>query len=183
MSAAAKLLVVVGTAVTYLATFALNQLLFQHIEFSSGAHWVYLPSGVRLAAVLVFGWWGALGVIWGSIGVSYEQFFGGNVINAVVAGVISGLSPLLARRLSEDFLGLTENLDRLTPAVLLKTAAAFALISAVLHQLWYAAQGHTPNFVSSTAVMALGDFTGSLLVLYLAKFALRKLPHPPPSSG
>lgn len=182
VSASQKFLVVVCTAVIYFAAFALNQFFFRHIEFSSGAHWVYLPSGVRLTAVLVFGWWGALGVILGSIGVSYELIIGGNLINPVVAGVISGLSPLLARRLSEDFLGLKENLDSLTPALLLKTAAAFALLSAVLHQLWYVAQGHTPNFMSSTAVMAIGDLTGSLIVLYLAKFALSKLHNSPRSS-
>jgi hypothetical protein len=84
------------------------------------------------------------------------------------------ITPFLARRLSKDFLGRKANLDSLNPAKQLKMVAALVLVSAVLHQLWYASQGHKLNFLSSTALMAVGEFTGSLIVIYLAKFALSK---------
>lgn len=84
------------------------------------------------------------------------------------------ITPFLARRLSKDSLGRKANLDSLPPAKLLKMAAALVLVSALLHQLWYAVQGHKLNSLRSTALVAEGDFAGSLIVLYLAKFALSK---------
>jgi len=51
----------------------------------------------------------------------------------------------------------------------------FAIFSALLHQLWYTWLGQTPNFIYSTLVMTVGDFSGTVLVLYASKFVLTTL--------
>jgi len=41
----------------------------------------------------------------------------------------------------------------------------FALLSSTLHQLWYSYNGVTQQFAQSLAVMAIGDFLGTALLL------------------
>ncbi len=170
-----KTLVVLGTAAAFVALFELNNFLFSAFVFSKGVGWIFLPSGLRLAFILVFGEWGALGIVLASMGIGYEQHYHDDALNALVAGVISGASPLLARQFCADFLGLNTNLERLTAASLLKVAVVFATLSSLLHQIWYVAHGQTQDFFSSLAVMAFGDFTGTLIVLYLARLALQAM--------
>ncbi|MFM7343581.1 MAG: hypothetical protein ACKO3Q_13055, partial [Betaproteobacteria bacterium] len=57
-------------------------------------------------------------------------------------------------------------------AILLKTAALFAVVSAVAHQLLYVSLGLSESFVQNASVMALGDLAGTLLVLYGLKLLL-----------
>ena len=163
------------TAVAYLALFTINNLLFSAFSFSTGVDWIYLPSGLRLAFALVFGVWGALGIVLASIAIDSIHYFNGDFITAVVTGCISGISPLLARMICVDRLDIKMDLTNLTADKLLKAAVIFAVLSATLHQLWFTFRGHTENFLSSTAVMALGDFTGTILVLYAAKYLINRL--------
>jgi hypothetical protein len=167
--------IVVLTAAAYAALFELNTLLFSAFSFSTGVDWIYLPSGLRLAFVLVFGVWGALGIILASIAIDFIHYFNADVTTAVVTGLISGASPLLARTICVDRLGLNKDLTNLTTGKLLNAAVIFSVLSATLHQLWFTFRGHTENFISSAAVMALGDLTGAILILYLAKYLFSQL--------
>lgn len=175
MSAKRNALVVFATALLYAALFELNSLLFSSFSFSKGVDWVYLPSGLRLAFILIFGVWGALGIGLSSIAISLNFYFLGDYQTAILTGLISGFSPLLARKFCVDFVGLDVNLEKLSPSTLLKIAAIFAVISPVLHQLWFVARGKTQDFISSTAVMVLGDFTGTVIVLYITKSLLNAI--------
>jgi len=171
-------LVVLATAGMYVALFELNSLLFLSFSFSKGVDWVYLPSGLRLAFILIFGVSGALGIGMASFAISLNFYFLGDYQTAIFTGLISGFSPLLARKFCIDFIELDVNLEKLSPSTLLKVSAIFAIISPVLHQLWFRVRGQTQDFISSTSVMALGDFTGTIIVLYAAKFLINSLQHP-----
>lgn len=173
--------VVLGTALAYGVLFEINHLLFSAWTFSTGVNWIFLPSGLRLAFILVFGVSGALGIALASVLTSVLFFFEGEWLFSIITGLISGGAPLLARQVCEDFLGLNAELEHLDGLGLLKIAAVFALISPVLHQLWYQSQGMTQDFWRSTLVMSLGDMVGSLVVLYLARLLARlwlKARHP-----
>ena len=169
---------VAGTALAYFLLFELNDLLFPSLEFSVGVTWIFLPSGLRLAFILVFGVWGALGIAAASILLSAVYHFHGFGLTALGAGLISGLSPLMARHMCIDFLKLQVNLAGLTAATLMKVALVFAMVSASMHQIWFSFQGLTENFLEAVMVMAMGDLVGTILVLYAAKFLLRFLPSP-----
>ena len=171
--------IVVVTAFAYMALFELNTLLFSAFSFSTGVDWIYLPSGLRLAFVLVVGVWGALGIVLASIAIDLIHYFNGDVMMAIVAGLISGSSPLLAREICVARLGLQQDLTNLTTDKLLKAAVIFAVLSATLHQLWFTFRGHTENFISSTVVMAFGDLTGTILILYAAKYLFSRLTSAP----
>lgn len=176
MTLTQRVATVAGTALAYFLLFELNALLFSYLEFSAGVSWVFLPSGLRLAFILVFGVWGALGIVVASIVLSAAHHFQGLMLIALGAGLISGLSPLLARRVCVDFLKLRVDLTGLTAASLLQVALVFAVVSASMHQIWFKWQGLTENFLEGVLVMAVGDLLGTILVLYAAKFLFRALP-------
>ena len=171
-----KLVITALTAVAYMALFELNTLLFSSFSFSSTVDWIYLPSGLRFAFALVFGVWGALGCVLAAVIIDLIHYFNGNVFMAITAGLLSGIAPLFARAICFDKLGLKADLMNLTPGMLFKASVIFAVISATLHQLWYTFRGLTENFVRSTAVMAIGDLLGTIVVLYAAKYLLQRLP-------
>lgn len=170
-----NLVIAAGTASAYLLLFQLNDYLFSSFAFSKGVDWIFLPSGLRLVFILIFVAWGAFGIVLASFAIGLGVYFNGDVVTALGAGIISGMSPLLARLVCINSLKLDVNLERLTPSTLLKVAAVFAVISPVMHQLWFVARGYTENFLSSTTVMALGDFTGTITVLYGSKVVINAL--------
>ena len=102
MKARNRLATVALTAVGYIALFELNELLFSAFSFSTGVDWIYMPSGLRLAFVLIFGGWGALGIGFATITIDLFHYFNGDVFMAVITGLISGGSPLLARKICID---------------------------------------------------------------------------------
>jgi hypothetical protein len=49
----------------------------------------------------------------------------------------------------------------------------FSVVSPLAHQIWYTIDGETAQFWPSFAVMALGDWNGSLIVLGALYWVLR----------
>ena len=168
---------VLGTAVAYSALCELNTYLFSSFSFSTGVDWIFLPSGLRLAFILIFGVWGALGIVLASFADSLNLYFNGDLITALGAGLISGFTPLLARHISFEWLKLDVHFRTLSTPTFIKIVLLFAVLSPVIHQLWYTFRGHTENFMSSTLVMAAGDLTGTIAVLYAAKSLLSLMPN------
>lgn len=164
------------SAAAYMAMFELNTLLFSDFSFATSVDWIYFPSGLRLAFVLIFGVWGALGVVVASIAGSLIHYFSGDMVTAVGAGLIEGLAPLLARSVSVQVLNFDSELRDLTVEMLFKVVAMFSVLSATIHQLWFTFRGYSDNFISNTAVMTFGDFAGTVLLLYAAKFLLHQFP-------
>lgn len=161
------------SALAYGSLFLLNDLLFASLVFSKGVDWIFLPSGLRLLLVVVFAGAGAVGISIASITISLFRFFQDDALTAVVAGLISGLAPWMARRVSFSLLGVREDLAGLGGAALLRMTVVFALVSSTLHQVWYVARGHSPGFLQGVFAMAVGDFLGALIVLYAARLVLR----------
>ena len=170
--------IVAATAITYWLLFTLNNWLFSALEFSTGVNWVYLPSGLRLAFILIFVELGAVGIALASVAISFGYYFEADPVVAWGSCIISGFSPLLARLICIEKFKLDVNLHQLTPAILLKVSLVFSVISAVSHQLLFSWRNHSDDFISSTVVMAVGDFLGTLIVLYVAKFLVNLVPTP-----
>ncbi len=174
MSIKKKSLIVAATAASYFLLFELNEYLFSSFGYSEGVTWIFLPSGLRLVFILLFAEWGAIGIALASITTGYLFQFEGNLLTALGAGFISGFAPWLAWRISIDRFDLDVNLNKLTATTLIRVSVMFAVLSPVLHQVWYSFRGQTENFIRSTAVMAAGDLIGTLVVLYTAKWAVTR---------
>lgn len=163
-----QVLLIFVCAAIYFYAFKINLFLFDWLNFSSGVNWIFIPSGLRLLFVLVFHQTGAIAIALASCLINYSFGVPEAHLFNVVTALISGFSPALARYLAIDFFKLSRNLDGLTVQNLAKISVLFALISATFHQLWFFWSGLTTNFISSTFVMVVGDWFGTVLVLTLA---------------
>ena len=174
------LLTVVGCGVAYAVFFLLNHLMFNHLEFARGVNWVFLPSGLRPSLVLVFLEWGALGIALSSICISWFAY-SLPPLHALVIGSISGLAPWVARRLCLNWLKMDPDIQHLNPGQLLQLAVIFAVISPVMHQLWFVWTGLNTDFLQGTLVMIVGDLLGTLLILFTLRLLILWLrrPHVP----
>jgi hypothetical protein len=166
-------LIVLVCATVYFYAFKLNLVLFQHLEFADNVNWVFIPSGLRLLFVLILFESGALGIGLASVLINYMYSAADDHLFNIVTGLMSGASPMLARYFAVDLFRLDATLTGLNARVLFKISVLFALISAVLHQMWFFWNGKATNFVSGTLAMAVGDWCGTVLVLGLASYALR----------
>lgn len=173
-----SLWIVAGTFTAYALLCSINDLLFGALDYSTGVHWVYLPSGFRMMFVLVFAQWGAIGIGLASMAVSAFSYFNSDPIAVIGSGLISAYAPYLSRQVCHLRLGIDLELHNLTARSLLVVSATFAVMSASMHQLLYTWRGHTENFVASLSVMALGDLIGTVIMLYLAKFVLQFMRNP-----
>ena len=155
--------------------FLCNEHLLYFTRFADGVNWLYLPSGLRLTLVLVFGWPAALGIAWSSALITaWPQALPGAWPQALVTGVISGFAPWLAMMACRHMFKLSQDLAGLQARTLLTLAVMFAVTSAGVHQLWYGWRDPSADRVLQFTVMALGDLAGSLVVLYAGQWALRK---------
>ena len=156
---------VLACAIFYYSVFYFNKLLFDTYEFSYGVNWIFIPSGFQLLLVLTAIVDGAIGIALASFIIGLESYYLDSVTRTLITGLISGGSPLLARKICFDFLNIDRELIKITPKAILQMSVVFALISATLHQLWFFFNGKSDAFIQSLLVMALGNLLGTALVL------------------
>lgn len=168
-----RLLIITATALAYFLFDRLNDLLFEQLEYSYSVHWVYLPSGLKMALILLFLVNGAIGVTLASMIFTYLlPDFDGNYLSLTVTGLIMGLVPLWTRYIAVDWLNLDSELKNLNTTKLFQLSILFAVIPPVVQQLWFFHTEMTENFLMSTVVMMIGDWVGIVIFLYLIKLAL-----------
>ena len=168
-----QVLLVLACGLTYFYAFKLNMHWFDWFEFSHGTNWVFIPSGFRLLFVLVLARLGALGIALSSIAITYSLGTDEGHIFNIVTGLISGGAPYLARHVCIVWRKLDSHMSHLNARTLLHVSIVFALVNALLHQLWFFWNGLTANFITSTIAMAIGDWFGTVLVLAFAGLLIK----------
>jgi len=171
-TAVKQLTIIALTALSYFLFYLANDFMFTFTTFATGVHWIYLPSGAVLLSVLLFSESAAIGVALAAAVISHDYYFPQDFVTVLGVGFVSGFSAWAARQFCVTKLGLDVNLRGLTAKSLLKIALVFSLLSALMDQLWFACRGQTENVINGTAVMAFGNFTGTIIVLYLAKASI-----------
>ena len=166
---------VLATIVLFLAMLWLNDWLFRWLEFAPRVNYVYLPAGMRLLCTLLFAEDGAIGLLIVSCAVNFLYFFPDDFERAFVGGTVSTAAPYLVYLMARRFWRLDPLLRNLTPRHLLLLALAYALAHAVLLNLWFVLRGQH-DLLGGFAAMAIGDLTGTLIVLYALKGVLAVVP-------
>ncbi len=166
--------IIVITSISYYLLYRLNMTLFGSLNFSHRVDWIFLPSGLRLAFVLLFLADGAIGIALASTLITYLFYFDGSYTSMLLNGSMAGIAPYLARQVAIHHLQLDENLKNLKAIGILKISVLFAFISALVHQLWYFWNGKTDDFIASALVMMVGDLSGTLIVLFVLKIMVPK---------
>lgn len=99
-------------------------------------------------------------------------------VRSFVGGILATAAPYLAYRVARHVYGLQASLRNLSPRSLFGCVVIYAVASPLLHHVWFALHGDTGDLLRSFAVMAIGDFTGTLIVIYTMKLLLSLMPSP-----
>lgn len=168
-------IIIVLSGIAWVGSFAIHSRFLHFLEHAPGIDHAFIPSGVRMIAILIGGIWAVLGICLGSLFLTGAEFqtAQNGIILAVAA--CSGLCPYIALRLSLRVTGVQSSLGNLTPLRLPLISLGVALGSAVLHNLLFSALGLEPwsDFVDHAVAMTTGDFVGILLAVVIAFLILR----------
>ena len=164
---------VIISVFAYTLLFYINSWITTELVFGLGVNWIYLPAGLRLFLTLIFGLPGAIGIAIASTLISYYGELSSDLAICIGTGLISGFAPYLARIFVFSNVKLESDLSNLNLQKLLFCIVIYALMSAGLHQYWYATVGlENTGSVNHFAVMAIGDVMGSILLIALIKSGL-----------
>lgn len=166
-------IMILVTMIMFSAALLINELLFKHLEFAEGINWIYLPAGVRLLATLLFAEAGAIGLLAVSWLYCFLVLFPNDPVRAFAGGILASAAPYLVYRGARRWLDLQGSLANLAGWQVLVCAAAYSLASPLLHHIWFALYEGRGHLLGSFAVMALGDFAGTVLVLFFTKWIMR----------
>jgi hypothetical protein len=161
---------ILAVAILYFVGFYANDVLFSDLEHHRGAHWIFLPAGLRLLGILLLGSMGAIGIFLGSL-LAALIMGQSTPLGMIVESLISAGAPLLTYYLALRY-GLSVNLKNLTARSLFILATFFAATSALLHSIWFATQGIAESFAASFLAMFVGNLLGTIIVLYIIRTGL-----------
>lgn len=170
-------LIVILSAAAWVGSFTIHSRFLPFLEHAPGIDLVFVPSGVRLIAILIGGIWAVIGVCVGSLFLTGPEFQTMQPAVILAIAACSGLCPYIALRASLRATGVQAGLDNLTAGRLPLISLGVALGSAVLHNLLFSALGVEPwtLFARNVLAMAAGDFIGILLAVVVAFLVLRSV--------
>jgi hypothetical protein len=147
---------------TWIVFYQMSLWLFAYFEYNPRVYWVFLPAGIRMIAVFIFGWAGVLGLFIGSV-ITNEAQISSYVI---YLSTISAISPMVAKRACKWWFNIPVTLQGLTGKQLLAFAVIGALTNALLSNLYFYFATET-NSLKGIIPMFVGDLLGTLIIFYL----------------
>lgn len=163
------------SAVTLIWTllFELNRWLFSIAELNDSISWIFLPAALRVAAVLLLGWRGAVGLFMGAM-LTNHPVVGVDMLDSFARSTISAAAPLVAVGVTKRWLHLSPDLAGLTFKQLAIISIAGAAVSAIAHNIYFSFHSGSHSLVGGIVPMFGGDVLGTLIVLYVCAILLRR---------
>ena len=160
------------SALLYGTLFFLNDWVTEAVKYDLGVSWIYLPAGLRLLLILIFGLAGAIGIVVASFTISYFGVFLPDLVTCIGIGLISGFAPLLAKWAVVSNIPINNDLSNLSIQKIIFCVVVYAFVSAGLHQCWFVLRGLESGSLDHFLVMFIGDIAGSLLLIALIKYSI-----------
>lgn len=167
-----KTLLASVVALLWVLLYGLNQWAFSVTEVSSFISWIFLPAALRMLAVMVCDWVGAVGLFVGAMLTNQTDLTGG-LGDGLILAFLSAIGPMLAFWFCTKLLSLSKDLSGLTAKQLFVFASTGALFNAVPHNIYFYLSGRMSNPIEGLVPMLVGDLVGTLIILYAASLALR----------
>jgi len=171
------------SALLYSALFFFNDWLTEIVKYDLGVSWVYLPAGLRLFLILIFGLAGAIGIAAASFAISYFGVFPPDLLTCIGIGLISGFAPLLAKWIVVSNIHISRDLSNLSLQKIILCIVVYALMSAGLHQIWFELRGLESGSLNHFLVMFVGDIAGSILLIAVIKYSIDLLKRSKPKQN
>lgn len=163
----------VVSGIAYTSLFYINSWLTAQLTYGLGVSWIYLPAGLRLFLTLIFGLPAALGIAICSFLISYLGEFPHEMTTCLGVGLISGFAPYLARIFVLTNIKIESDLSDLSIYKLITCILIYSLLSAGLHQWWFAVRGlDEAGSLNHFLVMFAGDIFGTVLLIAVIKYSL-----------
>ena len=177
------LLGVFVSALLYSALFFFNDWITETLKYDLGVSWIYLPAGLRLFLILIFGLAGAIGIAAASFAISYFGVFPPDLLTCIGIGLISGFAPLFAKWVVVSNTYISNDLSNLSMQKILLCIVIYALMSSAFHQYWFMLRDLESGSINHFLVMFAGDVAGSILLIALIKYGIdlmrRRVPKSP----
>jgi hypothetical protein len=160
------------SALLYSIIFFLNDLVTEAVKYDLGVSWIYLPAGLRLLLILIFGLAGAIGIAVASFAISYFGVFPTDLVTCIGIGLISGFAPLLAKWVVVSNIPINNDLSNLSLQKIVFCVVVYAFMSAGLHQIWFELRDLESGSLDHFLVMFVGDIAGSILLIAIIKYSI-----------
>jgi hypothetical protein len=160
------------SALLYSALFFFNDWVTEALKYDLGVSWIYLPAGLRLFLILIFGFAGAIGIAVATFAISYFGVFMPDLVTCIGVGLISGFAPLLAKWVVVSNIPINNDLSNLSIQKIIFCIVIYALMSAGLHQYWFVLRGLESGSLEHFLVMFVGDIAGSILLIAVIKYSI-----------
>jgi hypothetical protein len=164
--------IVLLVTLLWVLLYQLNMAVFHKLLFSTYVTWIFLPSGIRLISVIIFGRLGVLGLFIGALITYYLNGF--TLGNPFIVATISAVNPYMAVLTSRFLLNIDDVFTELSAKKLLVISLISAAFNSFSHQL-YLHLRDMAGFPSDAFVMFYGDFFGALIVMYLMSIIIKYL--------
>lgn len=160
------------SALLYSALFFFNDWITEMLKYDLGVSWIYLPAGLRLFLILIFGLAGTIGIAAASFAISYFGVFPPDLFTCIGIGLISGFAPLFAKWVVVSNTYISNDLSNLSMQKILLCIVVYALMSSAFHQYWFVLRDLESGSLNHFLVMFAGDVAGSILLTALIKYGI-----------
>ena len=160
------------SALLYSALCFFNDWITEMLKYDLGVSWIYLPAGLRLFLILIFGLAGAIGIAAASFAISYFGVFPPDLFTCIGIGLISGFAPLFAKWVVVSNTYISNDLSNLSMQKILLCIVVYALMSSAFHQYWFVLRDLESGSLNHFLVMFAGDVAGSILLTALIKYGI-----------
>ena len=143
-----------------------------YFSFNHETFWVFLPAGVRLVAVILFGWVGVVGLFVGNVLTPDDVSFS----HVLLLSAVSALAPKLALITGRRLLHLSPTLASLNPMHLAVLTVMASCYNALLRVGILNCLGN-PQIVFNVLPMFVGDLVGTFMIFYLCLALLWGIRH------
>lgn len=165
-SALRQATIVIGIALAWHGSFALNDWLFVELAHSGRANWIFLPAVLRPLAILLFGGVGAIGLVLRAyITVQGEVAVG--QWHAAMLALGSGVAPWLGVALGRRLLSIPKTLSGLRGIDIFIICALCALANALLLNLYLWSVGRLNDDLLQILTVFIGDLFGAAIGLFV----------------
>ncbi len=169
-----KAMFVVTSGVLWCMVWLVNEKLTRELSVAPGIDLIFLPAGFRLLIILIFGFWGALGIVLADPFMFLQAFGTGSGLEILTNALISGFVPYLTVKAFCHVAGIRSSLLQLRHIHLPLLSLAVSTVTPLVFNLQYLARGRQPSgaFLHNLAAMSMGDFLGCFLVIGLVRLGL-----------
>jgi len=167
-NAVKNFLVIFLVATIWIALEAVNRGYFDFLKVTEFVYFVYWLSGLRLVAIILFGWIGFWGIFLGYvIGAIFLRGF--SEMDALFLGFLSSLAPIIAYRFWQTIIHKDNNFDDVKFIQLCYLVFFHSFLTALLRNLYFYSTNRLYSFDQVTMTFT-ANVLGTFIFLYFLMF-------------